>query len=311
MIKLINGNCEEVLSELGNIVNYAYERLGTTDITAYAALNDEKNLNLILRANNQCIYLVNDGEKLISYYFTMNDENELDCYLTNDYEVYVREDSLVFVDRENANQLSVNLIKRETSDPEGFDGFVSYVQYNTDSDLHVEMQIPHMFRTVNNMPHIYTYNLNKIESIFIDKKFSKKKPMKFGIPINKEYFTRFELDFDTIGYSEQKYKDILLKGSFDDGRSVVKYYRIKLIDLDGNYVTFFPLGIDYTEEEILNRVAGYGFSKTVPDSIIEIYNGNDSIFEEIKEICSQIKQVEDKKVVDYKLIMQIIPDNKE
>ena len=33
--------------------------------------------------------------------------------------------------------------------------------------------------------------------------------------------------------------------------------------------------------------------------------------EEIKEICSQIKQVEDKKVVDYKLIMQIIPDNKE
>lgn len=302
MPKIIMCDNINVLTELPHILKYASEQFQDMDIVSYAVLDDEKRINFILRHNSECIYLKNEDKCIKFYHFSINENYLLDGFVAGKYDIYNR-NPVLMINRENLSQLVLDVVKREEPSDEGYDGIISFRQYNPENDISLEMQYQQMIRTVNGRHPIYECNLNNLDYVFIDKNASRNKPLTFGPVINREYFARFDLSYDSVGYQRQKIKEILLNGTFEDKRNIVKYYTIKLITPRGNYITLFPFGNSYEKDDIIEIIRKYGFETSVPEELLSAYNGNNSIFNEILELTKQISEVELNNRNDMKLLL--------
>lgn len=308
MTKIIKENIENVFCKMPHVIEYVYNFFGEGDVVAYIVLDNYNRLNFVFRQGDKCIYLKETKEKnMVSYQFILDDNNNFMTLGYPNFDISYVDNNLVFWEENGNKQLSVDFMKIS----EDGQGLVSFKQYDRKSDIHLEIQCEQGYRVYNGRKRIYRYNLDKIMNLFVDKNCSKKDPLESGLTINKDYYTRYEFDFDMEGYQEQKNKDLLLGKEFNDKRKVVRYYKVKYIKKDGELVTLFPIGKDFLESEIIDKIKSLGFRDYIPDEILDTFNGDNEIFNDVLEISRQMKDIELKNNNDLKLVLQFVKDNKD
>lgn len=294
MVQITNLDTE-TLQKIPNVIELLYEIFGAKTVALFAVVvNDE--LGFIGRDGGNCVYIHKDGYNN----FTLDQNEDLGALRKDGLEIFFGDD-IYFVD-ENKIEQHVDLYSLSEPDQDDYDGFVSYKQYNPANDTLCEMRFQHMYREIDGKPIIYGYHTEKIDCLYIDKEYTKKpRPTKGVLPKRAKYYTKVEFDDDMIGYKmsvirEHGLINFLEKGPYvlEKDRKLVRYAKTQLIDFDGNYRDFWPLGEQLKTEELLEMIKSYGFRTELPWQLIEIYNGRDNLVNTIQEIVKQMKEVSKK-----------------
>lgn len=291
MVQIVNLD-EETLKKVPNVIELLYEIFGAKTIGLFAVVVDNE-LGFIGRDGGNCVYIHKDGYN----HFTLNQDEELGALRKDGLEIFFGED-IYYVD-ENKIEQHVDLYSLSEPDQDDYDGCVSYKQYNPENDTLCEMRYQHMYREMDGRPIIYGYHTQKIDCLYIDEDYTKKpRPKKGFLPKRAKYYTKVEFDDDMVGYKMTLIRDyglmeFLEKGPYqlEKKRRLVRYAKTQLIDLEGNFRDFWPLGEQLKTEELLELIKSYGFKTELPWQLIEIYNGRDNFVNTLQEIVRQMKEV--------------------
>lgn len=294
MIQITNID-SETLQEIPNVIELLYEIFGPKTIALFAVVVNNE-LGFIGRDGGNCVYIHKDGYNN----FTLDQNENLGALRKDGLEIFFGDD-IYFVD-ENKIEQYVDLCSMSEPDQDEYDGYVSYKQYNSANDTLCEMRFQHMYREIDGKPIIYGYHTKKIDCLYIDEDYTKMpRPTKGILPKRAKYYTKVEFDDDMIGYKmsvlrEHGLAEFLEKGPYklEKDRKLVRYAKTQLIDLDGNYRDFWPLGEQLKTEELLELIKSYGFRTELPYQLIDIYNGRDNLVNTIQEIVEQMKVVSKK-----------------
>ena len=291
MVQIVNLD-EETLKKVPNVIELLYEIFGAKTIGLFAVVVDNE-LGFIGRDGGNCVYIHKDGYN----HFTLNQDEELGALRKDGLEIFFGED-IYYVD-ENKIEQHVDLYSLSEPDQDDYDGCVSYKQYNPQNDTLCEMRYQHMYREMDGRPIIYGYHTQKIDCLYIDEDYTKKsRPKKGFLPKRAKYYTKVEFDDDMVGYKMTLIRDyglmeFLEKGPYqlEKERKLVRYAKTQLIDFEGNFRDFWPLGEQLKTEELLELIKSYGFKTELPWQLIEIYNGRDNFVNTLLEIVRQMKEV--------------------
>lgn len=291
MVQIVNLD-EETLKKVPNVIELLYEIFGAKTIGLFAVVVDTE-LGFIGRDGGNCVYIHKEGYN----HFTLNQDEELGALRKDGLEIFFGED-IYYVD-ENKIEQHVDLYSLSEPDQDDYDGCVSYKQYNPENDTLCEMRYQHMYREMEGRPIIYGYHTQKIDCLYIDEDYTKKpRPKKGFLPKRAKYYTKVEFDDDMVGYKMTLIRDyglmeFLEKGPYqlEKERKLVRYAKTQLIDFEGNFRDFWPLGEQLKTEELLELIKNYGFKTELPWQLIEIYNGRDIFVNTLQEIVRQMKEV--------------------
>lgn len=291
MVQIVNLD-EETLKKVPNVIELLYNIFGAKTIGLFAVVVDNE-LGFIGRDGSNCVYIHKDGYN----FFALNQDEEL-CALRKDgFEIFFDGD-IFFVD-ENKIEQRVDLYSLSEPDQDDYDGFVSYKQYNSENDTLCEIRYQHMYREIDGRPIIYGYHTQVIDCLYIDENYTKKSRPKRGfLPKSSKYYTKVEFDDGMVGHTVSLIRDyglmeFLEKGSYqlEKERKLVRYAKTQLIDFEGNFRDFWPLGEQLKTEELLELIKSYGFRTELPWQLIEIYNGRDNFVNTLNEIVRQMKEI--------------------
>ncbi len=283
---------EETLNQVPHVIELLYEIYGPTTIGLFAVLVDG-NLGFVGRNGVDCVYIHKDGYNN----FTLTQDEELGAIRTSGFEVFFGDD-IYFVDKNNI-ECHVDLLRLSEPDQDDYDGCVSYKQYNPSNDTLCEIRYQHMYREMDGRPIIYGYHTKKIDCLYIDEDYSKKKmPSKGIIPKRSKYYSKMEFDVEELGYKLALLKEYGLIDMFSDNlcnppieRNLIRYIQTKYIDANGCYHDFWPLGEQLKIEDLNNLIKSYGFRTELPWEMIEIYNDRDRLVNNIREIVKEMKTI--------------------
>ena len=291
MVQIVDMD-EETLQQVPHVIELLYEIFGAKTIGLFAVLVDNK-LGFVGRDGGNCVYIHKDGYN----HFTLKENEEIGAIRKGKLEMYFGDD-VYFVD-ENKIEQHLELCSFSEPDADDYDGCVSYMQYNPKNDTCCEIRYQHMYREINGRPIIYSFHTKKIDCLYINEDYTKKgKPKKGILPKRAKYYTKVEFDDREIGYKitgirEYGLMEFLEKGPYElqMESNAVRYAKTQLIDLDGNYRDFWPLGEQLKTDEIMALIKSYGFNVEVPEELIEIYNGRDDLINSILEIVERMKEI--------------------
>lgn len=283
---------EDILKSVPNVIELLYEIYGAKTIGLFAVVVDNE-LGFIGRDGANCVYIHKNGYNN----FTLNENEELAAVKKGEYNIYFGSD--VYFEDAKKIEHTVNLYSLDELDQDEYNGCVSYKQYNPESDTLCEIRYQHMYRELDGKPIIYSYHTSKIDSLYIDENYIKMPTPKKGLlPKRCKYYSRLEFEDDMVGYKWAMIKDYglenFLNGNFynlQKERNVIRYIKTLLIDADGNYRDFWPLGEQLTRDDINTLIASYGFNTSVPNEILNIYNGYDELINNLFEIVLQMKVI--------------------
>ncbi len=292
MVQIIDFDIE-MLQKCPHVIELLYEIFGPKNIGLFAVV-DNNQLCFVGRDGGDCVYIHSNGYNR----FTLNDDEELGALHVGDFDMFFSNDDVYFVDgkkMEHYIQLEPNL----EPDEDGYDGYVSYKQYNPETDTLCETTYQHMYREMDGRPIIYGYHLKKIDCLYIDEQFNKKSKPGIGLlPKRAKYYSKVEFDSDQVGYNislinEHGFIEFLSKGAYalQNERFMLRYVKTRFVDLDGNYRDFWPFERVLKKEEISEMIKSYGFRDEVPASLIDAYNGRNDIVNNILEIVEQMKEI--------------------
>lgn len=289
MVQIVACN-EEILKQVPHVFQLLYELYGEKTIGLFAIMVDGQ-LGFIGRYGAECVYIHKDGYTC----FTLNQNEEIGALKKDGLEVYFG-DSVYFVDS-NKIEHYIDLVPSAEMDDQGYDGYVTYKQYNPNNDTLCEIRYQHMYREMDGKPIIYGYHTKKMDCVYIDEEFSTKSRPSIGfLPKRAKYYSKVEFDDDMVGskwvaIKEYGLMNFLLNGTYQlqIEKTAIRYVKTKYLGLDGNSHDFWPFGEQIKEEDMAAFVQSYGFQTEVPLQMIEIYNGRDSSVNELQQIASQMK----------------------
>lgn len=298
-------NVPSILCFIRDVYGYGHP------IMLYAVDGDNK--GFIIRNGNQCTYII-DRQTLDLVEFTLNDDNSLNSILKDDYLIsYNSDDITVYTDINNNIEMTLLYDKYEENDLEGYDGTVVFTQYRLSADKRCEIHYPHMYRknVKTGDAQIYPFNLRELQAIFIDNEYGEKGANAHGlIRRGSKYFHRItvcngDIDYDIIALREYGLENFLKNTSYSLLKSdkVNRYCTIKLLLPSDVACTFFPLCKMYEEEDIKQYLINETFLTEVPQFVIDEYNGEDSLVNDIKEISLQIATIEKNKEENKRLTL--------
>lgn len=284
---------EDVLVNLPNVVGLLYEIYGEKEIIVFATLDKEKKLGFVGRANGDCVYINNRGEYTL---FALNQDEELDKVRVDGYVAYM--DNLYFTDAKD-KEYRLQMLPLDPPDLDGYDGYISFKQYNPDTDVLCEINYQQMYREVNGKAPIYGFRTQEIDGVYIDEKYNQSKGYLRGLPLPKraKYYTKAAYNDGEMGYDWIKIKDyglaeFLANRNITTGRDrEVRYVKSSYVRLDGSYGDFWPLASQMKREDIDEVIKSYGFLSEVPSVLLEIYNGSNYTVNQIQDIVSEMKKL--------------------
>lgn len=291
MVQIVNLD-EETLQSVPHVIELLYEIFGAKTIGLFAVVVDNQ-LGFVGRDGGNCVYIHKDGYN----HFTLKENEEIGAIRKGKLEMYFGDD-IYFVD-ENKIEQHLELCSFAEPDPDGYDGCVSYTQYNPSNDTCCEIRYQHMYREIGGRPIIYSFHTKKVDCLYINEEYtSKPKPKRGILPKRAKYYTKVEFDDREIGYKitgirEYGLMEFLEKGPYElqMESNVIRYAKTQFIDSEGNYKDFWPLGEQLKTEEIVELIKSYGFYVELPEELIEIYNGRDNLINTIMAIVEEMKVV--------------------
>ncbi len=244
-------------------------------------------------------------DKTVSYeMFTVDDNYKLADVAFDDYEMHPVGGVNVFQRRDNGiAEVIQPIIRSNGPDNEGYNGMVSYVQYNKDNDMRVMIFYQHNFYSEQGK--IYPFHTKVPFQIKIEKHVVLR-DKGFKIPFcNQTYIKRtFDYRDEPSYYTWATIKDfgvgatlgqdvVSLQGSVD----ITRYYKELFITKDYQAITLFPFCSQYKIEDINAYLESKGFSTSLPQFLIDYYNGDLADVKVYQELASFMKEIEESK--DY------------
>lgn len=294
MVKIVEID-DDIVKNIPHVVELLFEIFGPKNVGLFAVLVNDK-LGFVARDGGKCVYVHEGGYEN----FTLNEEENLGAIKRYGYDIYFG-DETYYVDSEG-HEHYVELMKLAYPDQDDYDGCVVYKQYNPKSDVLCEMRFQHMYNERDGKPTIYGFHTEKIDCLYIDEDYMKKKrPTRGILPRRAKYYSKVEFDEEMLGYNlsairEYGLIEFLQKGSYNlqMERNLVRYAKTQYIGMDGNYHDFWPLGKQLKISEINELISSYDFNTTLPWQLIEVHNGKDEMINIIEAIVQEMKKVREK-----------------
>ncbi len=284
---------DDVIQKLPNVLGLIYSIFGDSDVVVFATLDKENNLGFVARVSDQCVFINHKGEYTL---FGLNSDEELDRIRINGYVAFM--DDLYFTDASD-KEYRLQMLPLSSPDTDGYDGYISFKQYDPSIDTFCEINYQQMYREVNGKAPIYGFRTQEIDGVYIDEKYNKSKGYIKGLPLPKraKYYTKAAFEEGQMGYDWIKIKDygleeFLANRNIATGRNrEVRYVKSSYVRLDGSYGDLWPFAHQMKREEIDEIIKGYGFLSEVPSLFIDIYNGSNYTLNEIQEIVAEMKAI--------------------
>lgn len=243
------------------------------------------------------LYTLSFDNEVTSVEFLLDEEYGLDFVaISEDYVVSLEKvdedrtkDEFVFVNNNNGNVEEFDFKPRGNMDPDGYDGYATYVQYSREKDIRLMMIFQHMVKAENR---VYGYHLNNPLFVIIDKNINKGRHKK-----ERYVKKRFNYEENPISYTLATMKDNGVLNTLSEGAVNInmmaefnRYYRI-IRETETEIKIGFPFGKQYTIEEINAYLKKLGFNTTVPAEIIDFYNGDNRHFKEIYMVSDYLRRL--------------------
>ncbi len=282
---------EDLLKGIPHIIKLLYELYGAKTIGLFAVLVDGE-LSFVGRNDVNCVYIHKDGYNR----FTLNEFEEVRAIGFDHFNAFFG-DIGYFVSKDKNIEYYLSLNPLPEIDIDGYDGYVTFKQYNPGNDTFCDIRYQHMYRERDGKAVIYGYHTQKIDAVYIDEDFSKKgSPVRGLLPNRSKYYTRVEFDDSMIGYKlagirEYGLLEFLEKGSYglQMDNNIIRYARAKYIDSEGDFHDMWPFGEQLKKDELEELIKNYEFELEPPWEFIEICNGQNNIVNAIYSIAQKMK----------------------
>ena len=283
-MEIIRCDNEDMVRKVPNISSKLEKYFGDLDILLFVCINDENKIGFVGRRGNYCLYL--DDQRQLP--FGIKENNKINFYNKGDYNVFPYGYEEVDGDQpccRSKDGIMHSVISYPMEFDEYCNGAISYFQYSKDLDVLCEIRYRHFYNEKDGKSPIYGYYQNKkIESVYIDKEYSKNDISKRGFMTkNNHHYELISFSDGMIGYkmiaiSEYGLYDVLMNGSYnllkDD--TVNRYIKTFYVTEEGRPLEMmWPFCKFIKEEDILKEIESYGFGVKVPELLIDLYNGKD------------------------------------
>ena len=298
-MNIIRCDNEEMVSKVPNISDKLENHFKSDSVVLFVCLDDNNKLCFVGRSGNECLYI--DDSRTIP--FGIRNNTKLNYYYKDGYNLFPDH----FEGIEDAGvccQDSKGVMHTVMSYPMKFDDFegaFSYFQYLEKEDIMCEIRYRHFFRDdVENSP-IYEYYKNrKMESVYIDKEYSKHMDFKKGfIPRSFHHYELMSCESNMLGYnmiaiSEYGLLNVIAKGSYNLLREQTANRYVKSIyitEKDTSIEMIWPFCKFNKEEDIVREIEDLGFGREVPSVLLGLYNGTDKDKEMLEELIQLMDKV--------------------
>lgn len=306
---------DDVIEQIPNIMGHVYEYFGEKEVIIYAVL-DEDNINFIVCDGPNCLYIKNYYKHYEIIPFQLKEDKSIGMIKLGSNFFYYNNDGTTYMVDESKKEHLIGTKKLSHKDPDGYDGFVYYVQYNPENDALCDMRYQQMYREVDGHTPIYSFHTKKIDVLSIDEQSSKNGYDKRGLlPRTAKYYTKYEFNSEEMGYTLSTIRDyglmsVILNGAYNLQKSnyITRYVKTAYVNKKGNYVDFWPFARQLTTEELNEIIKSYGFATSIPDAYLDFYNGTNPIANEVQSLVKEMKDLEQSKDDRKCLIMQLIPE---
>ena len=303
-MNIIRCDTEEVLKRVPSLEGVLTKYFADNDVLLFACV-DNNQLSFLGRCGTYCLYL--DGIKELP--FGVDKDGKLEFFykdelhlFPNGFEIFDKDE----VCCKDKNGVLHTVISYPMDFGDSSNGAFSYFQFNSEKDVLCEIRYRHYYnKEKDGKSHIYGYYATRnMESIYIDRDYSKHKNFKNGfIPRSFSHYESISFDNDMLGYnfiaiSEHGLFNVLTNGAYSlvRERTANRYIKSFYVDKEGCPRELpWPLCKFYKEEEILSELDEFNFRDKVPESLLSIYNGNDEDKLFLDNLISLMNKVIDEK----------------
>lgn len=269
------------------------------DIVGVFYLVEKDGKEYVLHNCENVFMLIEEFEdNTVSYTMFGVDENfELSDLGYKDFELHIMDGEYVFQDRNTSISTSIVLKGRDNGDDiDGYNGFVRYTQFNPEKKARATITFQHMVYGEGKISPYHT--VKPFQFIFYDVKQKRNGELKINFKdqyIGRTFnYHKEKMLYDIVAIKDYGLEEFLEKGSYSlqkNERNVTRYYKILYVG-DNQYAkTGFPFTRQYTLEDMKAKLEECGFSYGIPQTYINIYNGNDEEMNDIKQLIEEIKKM--------------------
>jgi len=298
-MNIIRCDNEEMVSKVPYISDKLENHFKDQNIVLFVCMDDNNEIGFIGRCGNECLYI--DDSKTIPFGIKKN--STINYYYKDGYNLFPEG----YEDVEESGvccQDSKGIMHTVMSYPMKFDDFegaFSYFQYSEKTDTLCEIRYKHYYRKDMEKSPIYEYYKSRMmESVYIDREYSKSKENKKGfIPSSSSHYELFSCDAGTMGYnmiaiSEYGLLKVLLNGSYNllKEQTANRYVKSFYVTKDDDYLEMiWPLCKFNKVEDIKKEVTDLGFGLEVPSVLLTLYNGYDKDKDMLDELIHLMDDV--------------------
>ncbi len=296
MVEIKGLNEEDIPKYLEAFVK-ARELLGSFEGNYYKLYIDGEE-RLLHHVNDlMTIYYLSDEGLVNCQMFTVDENYNVVQVGYDSFEIAFVDNQVVASSRDEKQFSYLTVEKRPNgNDREGFNGLIVYAQFNAETDKRVVIGYPQMY--LGEKTRIYPARLEKPLTIKFDKKVmvsqakGKEAPAKTYIRHTFDYSDNPKL-FSIVTIKDFGLEAILKQNpvALQKGDRVTRYFKMLFQNKDGLAVTGFPLCSQYSQEEINTMIENNGFRASVPQILVDIYNGDDYTLRLCQEVATLMKKV--------------------
>ncbi len=270
----------------------------------YYKININGEEKILHRVDNLFTIFELDGNVVGYQMFTIYDNYQVADVAFDDYEMHPQGNRRVFQRREDGLTECLDFFARPNGpDDEGYNGLISYVQYNPQKDMRTIIMYQQNIN--DNSKHIYEFHTRVPFQIKIEKHvLLRDKGIKLPF-CSKTYIKRtFDYRDEPTYYTLATMKDfgvgatigqdvVSMQGSYD----ITRYYREIFVTPNYHAISLFPFCSQYKIEEINEYLKSQGFNTSIPKLLMDYHNGEVPEVKQYQELADFMKDIEETK--DY------------
>lgn len=297
---------EKVIAQIPNIIGFLEYLFGDKEIRLYATLEDNE-LGFVGETDEFSVLIDNEGNYTV---FTIGEDGKLYSIYKDNYSVFFKDDELSHIIDNDRIEYSLSFCPLKQLDKDGYDGNVSFKQYNPENDVLCEIYYQHMCREINGSMYIFEEHTKRISELYIDEDYNKNIDVDYSetprfkpriLPKRAKYFVGYTFGDRNPGFTIAAIKDfgilkVLKEGAISlfDYYKVVRYAKAFALLPNGEFFNNWPLSKQYKEEDLKSLIKGYGLKSELPKFFMDLYNDENEDVTRIKQIIMDINELKER-----------------
>lgn len=298
MLKVIKCEKEEIKK---NPVLYKQilDVYGEKEIEIYGVINNHNKVNFFCLGEKIGLYINSSEFRL----FNIDDNYNVSYYQTEKYDVYLN-GVMRFVDLNN-KQYTLEVLPLDEKDGDEYTGEATFSQRNLNNDSLCELSFHQIYRQENGSPQLFPQQRKKLLRVYFEDNGGDDSSKRFGlIPPGVQDFNLCCYERGTIQFYIANLAVLLLQNKMElETMAEFKKYSKSLFIFNDQFCDFSPFSDFYDIEKVEAMIVDRGFLKEIPQEILTIYNNQDNMLREIKEVLRMLKnkEIENDYVMEMRL----------